>query len=77
MAGDTQLSGSLKTPDRKLAKEDAWPWQAAIYVETVFKCGGTLIADDWVLTSANCFDKNKIADLKSYHVEIVLGEFLC
>lgn len=74
LAGDISLRGTLKTPNRKTTKDDAWPWQAAIYADGPFKCGGALIADKWVLTSASCFDKKKIKDLTKYNVKVVLGE---
>ena len=75
-AGDTGLRGDLETPNRKLAKDDAWPWQAAIYVDATFKCGGALVADNWVLTAANCFDKNMFKDLKGHNIEVILGQWI-
>lgn len=63
----------MKTPGHRVAKEDAWPWQAVIYVQSAVKCGGTLIADNWVLTAAKCFNGKKIKNLTNYHVEIALG----
>lgn len=74
LAGDTGLRAGLKTPGHRVAKEDAWPWQAVIYVQSAVKCGGTLIADNWVLTAAKCFNGKKIKNLTNYHVEIALGE---
>lgn len=73
-AGNTGLRGDFKTPNRKLAKDDAWPWQAAIYVDAAFKCGGTLVADNWVLTAASCFDRNMFKDLKGHNIAVVLGQ---
>lgn len=31
------------------------PWDVAIYVEGEYKCIGTLLEDNWILTSSDCF----------------------
>jgi len=33
----------------------SWPWQAALYKEGEFQCGGTLISDIWLLSAGHCF----------------------
>ncbi|XP_065165207.1 uncharacterized protein [Atheta coriaria] len=33
----------------------AWPWQAALYKEGEFQCGGTLISERWILSAGHCF----------------------
>ncbi|CAB4044639.1 coagulation factor VII, partial [Paramuricea clavata] len=73
-AGDTSLRDNLKTPNRKLSKDDAWPWQAVIYVDAAFKCGGALVADNWVLTAASCFDRKMFTNLTGHIIRVVLGE---
>lgn len=32
-----------------------WPWHVALFKEDVHICDGTLVADDWVVTSTSCF----------------------
>ena len=73
-AGDTSLRGNLKTPDRKLSRDDAWPWQAIIYVDAAYQCGGALVADNWVLTAASCFPRKMFRDMTGHTVKVVLGE---
>ncbi|XP_026320088.1 uncharacterized protein LOC113230394 isoform X2 [Hyposmocoma kahamanoa] len=37
------------------AAAGAWPWQVALYRDGDFQCGGTLIADQWILSASHCF----------------------
>ena len=38
----------------KDAQVGEWPWQGAVLVNEVFRCGAVLIDPSWVLTSASC-----------------------
>ncbi|CAH2308074.1 transmembrane protease serine 9-like [Pelobates cultripes] len=37
------------------AVDGVWPWQALVLYSGVFKCGGSLINEQWVLSAAHCF----------------------
>ncbi|XP_075973925.1 uncharacterized protein LOC142975112 isoform X2 [Anticarsia gemmatalis] len=37
------------------AAAGAWPWQAALYRDGDFQCGGTLIHAQWLLSASHCF----------------------
>ncbi|XP_035736419.1 atrial natriuretic peptide-converting enzyme-like isoform X1 [Vespa mandarinia] len=39
----------------KMAEPGDWPWHAALFKEEVHVCDATLIAENWLLTTASCF----------------------
>ena len=55
----------------KAAVKSFYPWQAAIYYEDEFLCGGSLIDNKHIITAAHCF-KYLSMDLSLYR--IVLGD---
>ncbi|KAB0347036.1 hypothetical protein FD754_011893 [Muntiacus muntjak] len=44
-----------------VSSEGEWPWQASLQVRGRHICGGTLIADRWVITAAHCFQEDSMA----------------
>uniref|UniRef100_H9GC50 Peptidase S1 domain-containing protein n=1 Tax=Anolis carolinensis TaxID=28377 RepID=H9GC50_ANOCA len=45
------------------APDGAWPWQVSIYEDSGHVCGGSLIASQWVLSAAHCFQKENEKEL--------------
>ncbi|XP_044766031.1 serine protease nudel-like isoform X2 [Coccinella septempunctata] len=43
----------------KNAGMGSWPWQAALYKEGEFQCGGSLISDKWLISAGHCFYKSQ------------------
>lgn len=39
----------------KMANHGDWPWHAALFKDNVHLCDGTLVSENWLLTTASCF----------------------
>ncbi|KAE8283557.1 Tryptase beta-2 [Larimichthys crocea] len=43
------------------AQKGSWPWMAHLNITSEdknrWRCGGTILSEQWVLTAANCFDR--------------------
>ncbi|KAM4634678.1 tryptase-2-like [Polymixia lowei] len=51
----SSIVGGQDAPDRR------WPWMAHLNITngtSQWRCGGSLLTNEWVLTSANCMDQN-------------------
>lgn len=54
-----------------------WPWHSAIYhryseADPIYKCGGTVISSNEILTAAHCVSKNGVR-MESKHILVSLG----
>jgi len=49
---------SARVVNGENASPHAWPWQISLRVNGRHICGGSLIANDWVVTAAHCVDRN-------------------
>uniref|UniRef100_A0A8C0RAQ0 Peptidase S1 domain-containing protein n=1 Tax=Canis lupus familiaris TaxID=9615 RepID=A0A8C0RAQ0_CANLF len=57
------VCGRPRMTGRIVSGQDAqlgqWPWQVSLRENGEHVCGGSLIAEDWVLTAAHCFHQTR------------------
>lgn len=39
----------------KMSNHGDWPWHVALFKDNVHLCDGTLMSEEWLLTTASCF----------------------
>ncbi|XP_072452948.1 serine protease 33-like [Notamacropus eugenii] len=49
------LSGYVPTEALTKNRPSSWPWLASIFLDARYRCEGTLISSEWVITIINCF----------------------
>ncbi|XP_069044079.1 serine protease 27-like [Lepisosteus oculatus] len=67
---DTQMSSSVLSRSSTLGKQDAeegqWPWQVYVQIQLNHNnatfCGGSLISEQWVLTTAHAFEPSVLLE---------------
>ncbi|XP_053371240.1 polyserase-2-like [Clarias gariepinus] len=57
VCGSAQLNNILKTGS-SLASAGTWPWMASLQLNGIHICSGTLIAQQFVMSSADCFSSS-------------------
>ncbi|XP_061556244.1 transmembrane protease serine 9-like [Phycodurus eques] len=62
LCGRAPLNGRLSGSGSASALAGSWPWMASLHLRGAHVCGGTLVAEDAVLTSAQCVTRSAAPD---------------
>merc|ERR1712083_447898 len=68
------IKNNQRIVNGQAAAEFSWPWMARLsikYSSGTYQCGGSLIADQWILTAAHCAAKE---NGKLPKVTVILGD---
>lgn len=49
------LSADASASLSKMAAPGDWPWHVSLFRDETHVCDGTLVSDNWVLTTESCF----------------------
>jgi secreted trypsin-like serine protease len=55
MCQDTYVFNCRRESDRSSALHGDWPWHAALYKNGIHVCDATIIGEQWLMTTASCF----------------------
>ncbi|XP_057716663.1 transmembrane protease serine 9-like [Corythoichthys intestinalis] len=58
LCGNALLNPRLSSPGSASAQEGFWPWMASLHWNGSHICGGTLVSETAVLSSAQCFNQS-------------------
>ncbi|KAI4903333.1 hypothetical protein NFI96_018530, partial [Prochilodus magdalenae] len=59
-----------------VAEQGQWPWQASLHFMGSHTCGGSLVAQDFILTAAHCFPKDSASWQVPSNWQVYLGVVL-
>ncbi|XP_077475949.1 transmembrane protease serine 9-like [Stigmatopora argus] len=60
LCGNAVLNPRLSSPGSAPAQEGSWPWVASLHLNGSHVCSGTLVSQDAVITSAQCFNQSSV-----------------
>ncbi|KAK7164784.1 hypothetical protein R3I94_003239 [Phoxinus phoxinus] len=56
-----------------VAADGQWPWQASLHFQEYHTCGGTLLAQDFIITAAHCFPKEPTGSQSPSNWKVYIG----
>ncbi|XP_040835099.1 serine protease 40-like [Ochotona curzoniae] len=71
VCGKTGKTGRIYGGTR--AEPERWPWQASLLLNGQHVCGASLIASNWVVSAAHCFQRCISSPQTSNYYHILLG----
>ncbi|OWK16339.1 KLK4, partial [Cervus elaphus hippelaphus] len=69
VTGSLAWGGSSRIINGEDCRPHSQPWQAALFLENEFFCGGVLVHPQWVLSAAHCFQKSYTIGLGLHSLE--------
>lgn len=71
----SELNGSFaEVVGGSAAPVGSHPWLVSIYLDGNFRCGGTLIRENWVLTAGHCVSEGYGREFDDSRIRVVLGD---